>query len=52
MEQVGIKNILTKRFGSNNPLNVTNATMKALNDLQDAVSISNKRGISIKDIFN
>ena len=52
MEQVGIKNILTKRFGSNNPLNVTKATMKALNDLQDAVSISNKRGISIKDIFN
>ena len=50
MEQVGIKNILTKRFGSNNPLNVTKATMKALNDLQDAVSISNKRGISIKDI--
>ena len=52
MEQVGIKNILTKRFGSNNPLNVTKATMKALNDLQDAVSVSNKRGISIKDVFN
>ena len=31
MEQVGVKNILTKRFGSNNPLNVTKATMKALN---------------------
>lgn len=52
MEQVGIKNILTKRFGSNNPLNVTKATMKALTSLQDAVSISNKRGISIKEVFN
>ena len=52
MEQVGVKNILTKRFGSNNPLNVTKATMKALNDLQDAVTVSNKRGISIKSIFN
>ena len=52
MEQVGVKNILTKRFGSNNPLNVTKATMKALNDLQDAVTVSNKRGISIKGIFN
>jgi len=52
MEQVGIKNILTKRFGSNNPLNVTKATMKALTSLQDAVSVSNKRGISIKEVFN
>ena len=52
MEQVGVKNILTKRFGSNNPLNVTKATMKALNDLQDAVTVSNKRGISIKGVFN
>ena len=52
MEQVGVKNILTKRFGSNNPLNVTKATMKALNELQDAVAVSNKRGISIKGVFN
>ena len=52
MEQVGIHNILTKRFGSNNPLNVTKATMKALSELQDAVSVANKRGIKIKEIFN
>ena len=52
MEQVGIQNILTKRFGSNNPLNVTKATMKALCDLQDVVSVANKRGIKIKEVFN
>ena len=52
MEQVGIQNILTKRFGSNNSLNVTKATMKALCNLKDVVSIANKRGITIKEVFN
>lgn len=52
MEQVGIKNILTKRFGSNNPLNTVKATMKALMDLQDAVNIANKRGIKVREVFN
>ena len=45
-------NILTKRFGSNNSLNVTKATMKALLDLKDVVSVANKRGITIKEVFN
>ena len=52
MEQVGIQNILTKRFGSNNPLNVTKATMKALTDLQDVVTVANKRGMKVKEVFN
>ena len=52
MEQVGVRNILTKRFGSNNPLNLAKATIKGLTDLQDAVSVASKRGIKIKDVFN
>ena len=52
MEQAGIKNILTKRFGSNNAMNVSKATIKGLSQLQDAVSIANKRGLTIKEIFN
>ena len=52
IEQVGIYNILTKRFGSNNPLNLAKATMKGLTDLQDAVSVASKRGIKIKEVFN
>ena len=52
MEQVGIRNILTKRFGSNNPLNLAKATIKGLTDLQDAVSVASKRGIKIKEVFN
>ena len=52
MEQVGIHNILTKRLGSNNALNVVRATMDALINLQDAVSVAGKRGITIKEDFN
>jgi len=51
MEQVGVKNILTKRYGSSNPMNIVRATINALENLQDAVTIANKRGIKIKDVF-
>ena len=51
MEQVGVKNILTKRYGSSNPMNIVRAAINALENLQDAVTIANKRGIKIKDVF-
>ena len=51
MEQVGVNNILTKRYGSSNQMNIVRATINALENLQDAVQIANKRGIKIKDVF-
>ena len=51
MEQVGVNNILTKRYGSSNPMNIVRAAINALENLQDAIKIANKRGIKIKDIF-
>ena len=51
MEQVGVNHILTKRYGSSNPMNIVRATINALENLQDAVKIANKRGIKIKDVF-
>ena len=51
MEQVGVNNILTKRYGSSNPMNIVRATINALENLQDAVKIANKRGIKIIDVF-
>jgi len=51
MEQVGVNNILTKRYGSSNPMNIVRATINALENLQDVVKIANKRGIKIKDVF-
>ena len=52
MEQVGIHNILTKRYGSKNSMNLVYATLHGLLNLKDAVSIANKRGITIKEVFN
>ena len=52
MEQSGIHNILTKRQGSKNTMNLIYATMNALLNMKDAVSVANKRGISIKQVFN
>ena len=48
MEQMGVENILTKITGSNNLLNVVRATINALQNLEDAVSVAAKREITIK----
>ena len=52
MEQVGIHNILTKRQGSKNQMNLVHATINALLSMKDAVSIANKRGLTIGEVFN
>jgi len=52
MEQMGVENILTKITGSNNLLNVVRATFNALQNLEDAVSVAAKRGITIREIYN
>ena len=52
MEQVGINNILTKRQGSKNTMNLVHATFNALLNLKDAVAIANKRGVTLKKVFN
>jgi len=52
MEQAGISNILTKRLGANNALNVVKATVQALQSLQDVVTIASRRGITIKQVFS
>lgn len=44
MEAVGVKNILTKCIGTNNPHNIINATMEALSRLQSDDEIKQKLG--------
>ena len=51
MEQVGIHNVLTKRYGSKNAMNLVYATLNGLMNLKDAVAIANKRQITIKEVF-
>lgn len=50
-EVVGIKDILTKVIGSQNPHNIVKATMSALLSLEDASTIARKRGVTIAELF-
>jgi small subunit ribosomal protein S5 len=43
VEAAGIKDILTKSLGSNNPINVVRATLKALQDLESVEAVSRRR---------
>jgi len=47
MEAAGISNILTKSFGSNNPLNLVKATFDALHKLRTKDDIQRLRGVEL-----
>jgi small subunit ribosomal protein S5 len=48
LEAVGIKNVLTKCYGSRNPINVVKATIKGLEMLRTREQVERLRGINIK----
>jgi len=51
MESAGIKDILAKSLGSNNPHNLVKATMEALKQLESAKQVAKRRGITINQLF-
>jgi small subunit ribosomal protein S5 len=46
-EAAGIRNILTKSFGSNNPTNLVKATMAALAQLRTRTEVERLRGVPL-----
>jgi small subunit ribosomal protein S5 len=51
VEKAGVQDILSKSYGSGNPLNIVKATYNALQQLETPVMSAKKRGISIKKLF-
>jgi small subunit ribosomal protein S5 len=51
MESAGIRDILAKSVGSNNPHNMVKAAMEGLRQLESAKEVARRRGISINDLF-
>ncbi|MCC5924028.1 MAG: 30S ribosomal protein S5 [Crocinitomicaceae bacterium] len=52
LESVGVHNVLAKSQGSSNPHNVVKATLDALGQMRDAVSVAKQRGITLDQVFN
>ena len=51
-ESVGITDVLAKSKGSSNPHNVVKATLNALEQLRDAYTVADQRGIDLDKVFN
>ena len=52
LESAGVKDVLAKSKGSANPHNLVKATLKALLELRDPMTIAMQRGIKMDKVFN
>jgi len=50
LECAGISDVLTKSLGSNNPINMVRATVKALKMLEDPAAIAARRGLPLERV--
>ena len=51
VEMAGIKNIRTKSYGSNNPVNTVKATLEGLKQLRTAEQVAALRGKTVQEIL-
>jgi small subunit ribosomal protein S5 len=49
-EAVGVRDVLAKCIGSNNPINVVRATFKGLSEMTTPETVAAKRGKSVEEI--
>ena len=50
LDCAGVKDVLTKSLGSNNPINMVHATAQALKDLENPSAIAARRGRALEDV--
>ena len=51
LELAGVKNILSKSLGNNNPMNLAKATLEGLVSLKTAKYIAEKRGLTVNQVY-
>ena len=51
IEQAGIKDIVTKSYGTNNPINVVKATVEGLSRLKTIEEVARLRGKSVEELL-
>ena len=51
LEVAGVQNVLSKCYGSTNPINVVRATINALVEMNSPESIAAKRGLTVEQIL-
>lgn len=52
LESVGVTDVLAKSKGSSNPHNLVKATILALSELRDPITVAQNRGVSLEKVFN
>ena len=50
LEAAGVRDVLTKSLGTNNPINVVRATMNGLTELVTAERAAEERGVSVEEL--
>jgi small subunit ribosomal protein S5 len=51
MECAGVRDVLAKSVGSNNPHNMVKATIEAFKEMRSASEVAKARGVSVKELF-
>lgn len=51
LEVAGVHNVLSKCYGSTNPINVVRATVDALQGMKSPEQVAAKRGLSVEDVL-
>ncbi|NQZ23458.1 MAG: 30S ribosomal protein S5 [Colwellia sp.] len=51
LEVAGVQNVLSKAYGSTNPINVVRATVSALANMKSPAGVAAKRGKTVADIL-